>query len=259
VLSGRGRVLVVDDDVGTVETFTLILRHAGYDVVPARDVNEGLSILRSEESFRLVLLDLRVGAASGLEVLGELQSRRIGVPAVMMSAWWTDGSRFAARRLGAIETIDKPLDAETLLSLLHEVGHGRESSDVETAIGYAASRWARDVAAIVQCDADVQNTSAWAHLVAESLSTLKARCAAVNVTAGDSLDLARLCRVIRAETGRRIDWPNRVAVIDSRTLAKLLRRGGLASDDPAPTLEDFLLNQELIRNPTLLAALRMLI
>jgi CheY-like chemotaxis protein len=62
---GPGRVLVVDDDEGVRSVMTRQLTHAGFDVVAAQGAQEGLRILREDDSIRIVLLDMIMPAMDG--------------------------------------------------------------------------------------------------------------------------------------------------------------------------------------------------
>jgi len=254
-----GAVLVVDDDVGTVETFTLILRPLGFEVITALSAQHSISILRADSAklLRLALLDLRLPDTSGLEVLAEIQINELSIPTVMMSAWWTEAARFAAERLGAVDLVDKPLFNEDLIRLVQKnVVHAHSARTTSTTVGYATRRWAEIVGSVVTASEDVPTLAAWAHLVGESLSTLKARCSAVSMRPSDSLDFARVLRVVKGCAGEKCDWQNALAVVDSRTLEKLLSRAALPRHGMLPKPGLFFRNQTFVTDETLVAAIQ---
>lgn len=123
-------------------------------------------------------------------------------------------------------------------------------------VGYAARRWAALIIPVTRLRDDVPTLWAWSRHVAKSQSTIKTWCAAAGVHGGDSLDFARLLRVSVLYAGRAPDWYNVLAVIDGRTLARLLDRGGINRGSQIPDPEVFLRNQHLISSPVLLAAVR---
>ncbi|HOZ73548.1 MAG TPA: response regulator, partial [Spirochaetales bacterium] len=60
------RILIIDDEAAICSSLTFALEDA-YSVASAVDADDGLA-MASDEPFDLVLLDLRIGKADGLEV-----------------------------------------------------------------------------------------------------------------------------------------------------------------------------------------------
>ncbi len=79
---------------------------------------------------------------------------------------------------------------------------------------------------VVQQRSDVRKVGDWGRLTGNSRATLYARCEAVGVTAGHSLDFARALRVVRLHAGRRCDWYNTLNILDERTLTNFLKCAG---------------------------------
>lgn len=260
------RVLVIDDDPGTLLTYRAILRLAGYEVATASSGGEGLALLKSNDDFRLILVDLRLPDMSGLEVLAEVSTSQPDVPVVMISAWRTEASELASKRLGAVHFFDKSIDPDDLVEMVQR--NLRKAQIAATGLGdalrmplinHAAIRWATVIVPLTQLKADPTTIAEWGARVGKAPATLKVWCAAAGVHAGDSLDFARLLRVVTFYAGRHCDWHNVLAIIDSRTLARLLERGGLFKSRRVPDLDTYLRNQRFIAAPALLAAVRALL
>jgi DNA-binding NtrC family response regulator len=102
-------VLVVDDEAPLARSVATYLRARGYAadavVTPAAAVER----IRTS-SFDVVLLDLRLGGISGLDVFRQLTDRGYGEPVVMMSAFGTFEDAVEALRLGAADFLRKPFD-----------------------------------------------------------------------------------------------------------------------------------------------------
>ncbi|MCS7469773.1 response regulator [Stieleria sp. ICT_E10.1] len=116
VQSDRGaKILIVDDDIEIIESVRYALEDAGYEVVVARDGNQGLA-LAERESPDLIILDMMMPKRSGFLVLEKL--RRMSetmVPVIMITG--NEGSRHKAyaELLGVSEYIRKPFQMDKLL------------------------------------------------------------------------------------------------------------------------------------------------
>ena len=72
---GGPRILVVDDDASIRLLLSTMLSQNGFRVAEATDGPEALEILRGDDPFDLVTLDLRMEEMHGLEVLQQIRSR----------------------------------------------------------------------------------------------------------------------------------------------------------------------------------------
>jgi DNA-binding response OmpR family regulator len=115
--SGGGkRVLLVDDDVEILESMRTVLESRGYEILVARDGNQGLLLAEKEEP-DLVVLDMMMPKRSGFLVLEKLRrSRPLPVRVIMITA--NEGSRHKAyaEMLGVDDYIRKPFAMDRLLS-----------------------------------------------------------------------------------------------------------------------------------------------
>ncbi len=79
------RILIAEDDDLTLELLATVLRGEHFEVVTASDGREALDRLR-EESFDLVLSDIQMTRASGLEVLATVVKEQPDTPVVLITA-----------------------------------------------------------------------------------------------------------------------------------------------------------------------------
>jgi CheY-like chemotaxis protein len=117
-MSRHGSILVVDDDVATVDSVTEVLCLEGYSVVGAFDGEMALALLRDpRNAFSLVLLDLFMPGLSGFDVLDEkARDPRIkGIPVVLMTGYAE--APFQSRG-GVVALVVKGTQTETLLSVV---------------------------------------------------------------------------------------------------------------------------------------------
>lgn len=105
-------ILVIDDELGVVESLRFILKDS-YKVISAQNGKEALSLL-DKERVDLVVLDLIMPEMNGMEFLRRLQFSRLEVGVIVLTAVKDCNSIVEAVRLGALDYIIKPFDAEDI-------------------------------------------------------------------------------------------------------------------------------------------------
>jgi DNA-binding NtrC family response regulator len=111
---GKGRVLVIDDEVDIRESLETLLSLEGYRVDLAQNAAEGLRALDSR-GYDLVLLDLMMPDRSGMEVLREVRERDQETPIFLITAYGSVEAAVDALKSGANDYFSKPWDNEKLL------------------------------------------------------------------------------------------------------------------------------------------------
>jgi len=106
------RVLVVDDDMKTVELVKLYLTRDGYRVLTAYDGAEALRLAR-ESHPDLIVLDIMLPGIDGLEVCRTLRDES-DVPIIMLTARTTDEDKVSGLGLGADDYVSKPFSPREL-------------------------------------------------------------------------------------------------------------------------------------------------
>jgi len=112
-------VLVVDDDVKTVELVKLYLERDGYQVLTAYDGIEALRLAR-ESRPDLIVLDLMLPDIDGLEVCRTLRHES-DVPIIMLTARTTDQDKLTGLDLGADDYVSKPFSPKELAARVRAV------------------------------------------------------------------------------------------------------------------------------------------
>ena len=113
------RVLVVDDDVKTVELVRLYLDRDGYRVLTAYDGVEALRLAR-ESHPDLIVLDLMLPGLDGLQVCRTLRNES-DVPIIMLTARTTDEDKLTGLGLGADDYVTKPFSPKELAARVRAV------------------------------------------------------------------------------------------------------------------------------------------
>ncbi|MEM9290194.1 MAG: sigma-54 dependent transcriptional regulator [Acidobacteriota bacterium] len=114
--SSGQRILVVEDRDSLRRMLRRALGAEGYEVHTASDGAAAIDRLRSL-SVDLVLTDLRLPQASGLEVLAVARELSPQLPVVVLTGYGTVTEAVEAMKLGARDFLEKPVDIDQLLEL----------------------------------------------------------------------------------------------------------------------------------------------
>jgi DNA-binding NarL/FixJ family response regulator len=120
------KILVIDDHPLVVEALAQLLPQIDPRVVvrTALDPCEAVAVLDNEPDVGLILLDLALPGARGLDFLGDLKLDYPGVPVVVVSATHDRGTVMAALAAGAHGFIAKTADSSILLDAIRRVLDG---------------------------------------------------------------------------------------------------------------------------------------
>ncbi len=113
------RVLVVDDDVKTVEVVSLYLKHDGYRVLAAYDGIEALRLAR-ESKPDLIVLDIMLPGQDGMEICRALRTES-DIPIIMLTARTEEEDKLKGLDLGADDYIVKPFSTRELAARIRTV------------------------------------------------------------------------------------------------------------------------------------------
>lgn len=118
------RLLVVDDEPGILEFIRRGTRTVdGLDVTLAASGDEALRLLKTDDSFDLVLTDVRMPGNSGLEVLQHVRKLSADIPVILMSAVATVDEMMRLQAEGATLFLRKPFGLPELQLLLRHGHH----------------------------------------------------------------------------------------------------------------------------------------
>lgn len=124
-LSSRGEIFIVDDDSAVRDALSVILGLEGYQVTSFAD---GASVLDASRSVTptCILLDVHMPGMSGLEVLKKLNARDFAAPIFIISGQADIPMAVDAIRSGALDVIEKPFDANTVVNDIRKALDARE-------------------------------------------------------------------------------------------------------------------------------------
>lgn len=114
------QILVVDDEENARVGLSKLLAAEGFHVRSAEDGCMALACLQ-EEHFNLVISDLNMPNLDGLEFLRTVQSDYPDVSVIILTAACGARSYLEAMNLGAAEYLCKPLNLESLKSVMQRL------------------------------------------------------------------------------------------------------------------------------------------
>ncbi len=113
------KCLVVDDDDVLRNRLAKALSARGLQVACASNVDEALAIIDAEPP-RFAVIDLKMPGASGLELLRHLQEYSPETKSVLLTGYGSITNAVEAIKLGAVNYITKPADADQIYAALME-------------------------------------------------------------------------------------------------------------------------------------------
>ena len=124
-MKNRNTILVVDDDNAHRTMLYTLMNGWGYEVTEADDGATAIEKVK-EQSYDLVLMDVRMVKVSGLEALGQIKSFNPAIPVIIMTAYSSVDTAVDALKQGAHDYLTKPLDFDKLkITIARAMEHTR--------------------------------------------------------------------------------------------------------------------------------------
>lgn len=122
------RVLFVDDEEELVSAVVERLQLRGID---ARGATKGVDALQliERENFDVVVADVKMPGLGGLEVVRQVRALHSGLQVVLLSGHGSHDDAEEGRRLGAFDYVEKPIDIEILIGILHKAAEATQQGD----------------------------------------------------------------------------------------------------------------------------------
>jgi two-component system copper resistance phosphate regulon response regulator CusR len=115
------KILVVEDDKTVGQYVKRGLTEAGFHADLVGDGADGLR-LAAGGHYDILVLDLRLPALSGLDVLRTLRDRGDGIPVLVLTAQDAVDFKVQALKMGADDYVTKPFSLEELLARVEAIG-----------------------------------------------------------------------------------------------------------------------------------------
>src|SRR4051812_4184867 len=109
------KILVADDEQNLRRVLVALLRREGHEVVQAAS---GLEAIERLGDVDVVVTDLRMPGADGMEVLRTASKNYPHVPVIMITAYGSVGQAVEAIKAGAFDYIEKPFEQDSIRTIL---------------------------------------------------------------------------------------------------------------------------------------------
>ncbi len=116
----RAVILLVDDDKAVLNSLGFMLETEGFEVRAFSDIGKLLHADSAHEANCLVV-DYRMPAMNGLDVLRSLRTRRITAPAILITAQSDKALVGRAEAAGFARVVEKPLLEDELVGAIREL------------------------------------------------------------------------------------------------------------------------------------------
>ena len=154
------KILLVDDEEHFRERLGRALVRRGHQVLAAADYPEALALLAGNEP-ELAVVDLRMPGPSGLELVKAALAVRPGLKIVVLTGYGSIATATEAIRLGAVNYLPKPADADEILAAFTQSGAAEvlESSDDLSTPSLARAEWEHINRVLTDCGGNISEAA----------------------------------------------------------------------------------------------------
>ncbi|HVW91306.1 MAG TPA: ActR/PrrA/RegA family redox response regulator transcription factor [Devosia sp.] len=149
-------LLLVDDDKAFLTRLERAMEKRGFSVRIADNVNDGLSAV-DDDPPAFAVVDLRLDGGNGLVVVSALHKTRPDARAVVLTGYGNIATAVTAVKLGAVDYLSKPADADDVVKAL--LAMGGEAPPPENPMSADRVRWEHIQRVYELCDRNVSETA----------------------------------------------------------------------------------------------------
>jgi two-component system response regulator RegA len=150
-------LLIVEDDKPFLERLARAMETRGFEVTACESVADGLNqIAKAAPAFAVV--DLRLGDGNGLDVVSALKRKRPEARAIVLTGYGNIATAVTAVKLGAVDYLSKPADADDVVSAL--LASGNQKSELPSnPMSADRVRWEHIQRIYEMCNRNVSETA----------------------------------------------------------------------------------------------------
>jgi two-component system, response regulator RegA len=150
-------LLLVDDDKPFLQRLARAMESRGFTVATAESVEAGLASVKTHAPAYAVV-DMRLGDGNGLDIIEAIRARREDTRAVILTGYGNIATAVNAVKLGAIDYLSKPADADEVFAALTR-RFGEKVAPPENPMSADRVRWEHIQRVYEMCDRNVSETA----------------------------------------------------------------------------------------------------
>ncbi len=127
-MKAKAKIMILDDESIVGERLKASLERAGFVVDAFSSSRAALSRL-NEESYDILVTDLKMSGPDGMEILRAAKVAQPNIKSVVITGFATKETAREALQCGAVEFIAKPFKIESLRTLLLKLSEGTRNTD----------------------------------------------------------------------------------------------------------------------------------
>jgi two-component system response regulator RegA len=155
-----GTMLLVDDSDIFRERLASALEERGLDVLTAADAVEAMEVVRTRK-VEMAVIDLKMPGPSGMTLLRDLRSHDPDLKVVVLTGFGSIATAVEAMRLGAVNFVSKPADADDVLAAfsIEDPAAEPDSSGEVEAPSLARAEWEHIQRVLADCGGNVSEAA----------------------------------------------------------------------------------------------------
>ena len=150
-------LLIVDDDRPFLTRLARAMESRGFTVDTAESVEE--AVLKAKAAApAYAVVDMRLGDGNGLDVVEAIREKRADSRTIVLTGYGNIATAVTAVKLGAIDYLAKPADADDIFAALTRMGNER-AAPPENPMSADRVRWEHIQRVYEMCDRNVSETA----------------------------------------------------------------------------------------------------
>jgi len=166
-------LLIVDDDKPFLSRLAKAMAARGYQVRTAESLEAGKQAIR-EAAPAFAVVDMRLEDGNGLEVIRMLRETRPDCRALVLTGYGNIATAVTAVKLGAVDYLSKPADADDILAALTASGEVKPAPP-ENPMSADRVRWEHIQRVYELCNRNVSETARRLHMHRRTLQRILAK------------------------------------------------------------------------------------
>jgi two-component system response regulator RegA len=156
-IDGDASLLIVDDDKPFLTRLARAMEGRGFAVETAESVEDAVAKARSNPPAYAVI-DMRLGDGNGLDVVAAIREKRSDSRTVILTGYGNIATAVTAVKLGAVDYLSKPADADDVFAALTRTT-GERAAPPENPMSADRVRWEHIQRVYEMCDRNVSETA----------------------------------------------------------------------------------------------------